>query len=83
MPILLLCKQVIASSYVFVSLVVKITDLWLACHELEPNAAEDPPCRGGSCAEAHKRPPIDLVWKLLDGVPAQKSSSSLDYGSKL
>ncbi|GFX17184.1 hypothetical protein TNCV_2857071 [Trichonephila clavipes] len=31
------------------SLMVKVTDLWLACHELELSAAKDPPCRGGHC----------------------------------
>ncbi|GFV19440.1 hypothetical protein TNCV_3663731 [Trichonephila clavipes] len=28
------------------SLVVQVTDLWLACHEFEPSTAEDPSCRG-------------------------------------
>ncbi|GFW89979.1 hypothetical protein TNCV_3741651 [Trichonephila clavipes] len=28
------------------SLVVKITDSWPVCHELEPSTAEEPPCRG-------------------------------------
>ncbi|GFX34023.1 hypothetical protein TNCV_912241 [Trichonephila clavipes] len=28
------------------SLVVKITDSWLACHEFEPSITEDPPCSG-------------------------------------
>ncbi|GFT73458.1 hypothetical protein TNCV_4020961 [Trichonephila clavipes] len=28
------------------SLVVKVTDSWLACHEFEFNTTEDPPCRG-------------------------------------
>ncbi|GFV38610.1 hypothetical protein TNCV_132491 [Trichonephila clavipes] len=28
------------------SLAVKVTGLWLACHELEPGTAEDPPCGG-------------------------------------
>ncbi|GFT86006.1 hypothetical protein TNCV_3256421 [Trichonephila clavipes] len=27
------------------SLVIKVTELWLACHEFESSAAEDPPCR--------------------------------------
>ncbi|GFW33152.1 hypothetical protein TNCV_2110801 [Trichonephila clavipes] len=30
------------------SLVVKITDSWSACHELEPSTAKDPPCRGAT-----------------------------------
>ncbi|GFW45536.1 hypothetical protein TNCV_3244761 [Trichonephila clavipes] len=29
------------------SLVVKLADSWLACHELEPSAADDPSCRRG------------------------------------
>ncbi|GFW91767.1 hypothetical protein TNCV_3400271 [Trichonephila clavipes] len=28
------------------SLVVKVTDSWLACHEFEPSVTENPPCRG-------------------------------------
>ncbi|GFX65491.1 uncharacterized protein TNCV_4735391 [Trichonephila clavipes] len=24
---------------------VKISDLWLACHEFKPSTSEDPPCR--------------------------------------
>ncbi|GFX30518.1 hypothetical protein TNCV_3461691 [Trichonephila clavipes] len=27
------------------SLVIKVTNSWLACHEFEPSATEDPPCR--------------------------------------
>ncbi|GFU62833.1 hypothetical protein TNCV_4279161 [Trichonephila clavipes] len=29
-----------------------------------------------------KRHPVDVEWKLGEGVPAQVSSSSLDHGSK-
>ncbi|GFW21892.1 hypothetical protein TNCV_1236171 [Trichonephila clavipes] len=29
------------------SLVVKMTDSWLVCHEFKPSAAEDPPCYVG------------------------------------
>ncbi|GFT48164.1 hypothetical protein TNCV_1001381 [Trichonephila clavipes] len=29
------------------SVVVKVVDLWLECHEFEPSTAEDPPCGGG------------------------------------
>ncbi|GFV06545.1 hypothetical protein TNCV_2948671 [Trichonephila clavipes] len=29
--------------------VVKVTDMQPACHEIEPCAAEDPPCRSGRC----------------------------------
>ncbi|GFS76485.1 hypothetical protein TNCV_1621061 [Trichonephila clavipes] len=49
------------------SLVVKVTDLRLACHEFEPSTAEDPPCRKGGCTlnmSRLKRPPVDVVWKL-------------------
>ncbi|GFV86486.1 kinesin-like protein [Trichonephila clavipes] len=63
---------------------VKVT--WLACFEFEPRAAEDPPCREGRCAlnpSRRKRPPIDMVGKLRERVPAQMSSSSLDHVSKL
>ncbi|GFX06080.1 hypothetical protein TNCV_446551 [Trichonephila clavipes] len=28
------------------SLVVKVTNLWLVCHEYKPSTAEDPACRG-------------------------------------
>ncbi|GFU30147.1 hypothetical protein TNCV_1784351 [Trichonephila clavipes] len=28
------------------SQVVKVTDSWPVCHELEPSTAEEPPCRG-------------------------------------
>ncbi|GFX39103.1 hypothetical protein TNCV_359171 [Trichonephila clavipes] len=40
-----------------VSLVVKVTDSWLTCHEFEPNTAEDQMCRGTmhvKSAEAQK-----------------------------
>ncbi|GFT90752.1 hypothetical protein TNCV_2777391 [Trichonephila clavipes] len=30
-----------------------------------------------------QRPPVRVVWKLGEGVPAQALSSSLDHGSKL
>ncbi|GFU31920.1 uncharacterized protein TNCV_1111701 [Trichonephila clavipes] len=42
------------------SLVVKVTDSWLACPAFEPSNAEDPPCRGAM----HVFP---LVWYLGDG----------------
>ncbi|GFT63673.1 hypothetical protein TNCV_871021 [Trichonephila clavipes] len=32
------------------SLVVKVTDSWLACHEFEPSIAEEPPFRGSRCS---------------------------------
>ncbi|GFW27762.1 hypothetical protein TNCV_766431 [Trichonephila clavipes] len=43
------------------SLVVKVMDAWLACHEFEPCTAEDPPCRGYRCTSnlsTLKRPPV-------------------------
>ncbi|GFY19252.1 uncharacterized protein TNCV_4226161 [Trichonephila clavipes] len=49
------------------SLVVKIADSWLACHEFDPGTAEDPPCRGGRYTlniSKLKRPSVDVVWKL-------------------
>ncbi|GFV14444.1 hypothetical protein TNCV_165711 [Trichonephila clavipes] len=42
------------------SLVVKITDSWLVCHEFE-----DPPCRGVRSTlniQRLKRPLVDVVW---------------------
>ncbi|GFW97399.1 HTH_Tnp_Tc3_2 domain-containing protein [Trichonephila clavipes] len=48
------------------SLVVKVTDSWLECHELEPSTTEDPSCRG-RCSlylSMLKRPTVDVVWKL-------------------
>ncbi|GFW97791.1 hypothetical protein TNCV_1425541 [Trichonephila clavipes] len=47
--------------------VVKGTDLWLECHELEPCNAEDPPCREGRCTFSLSRLKLDtdvVVWKL-------------------
>ncbi|GFU25219.1 hypothetical protein TNCV_3452001 [Trichonephila clavipes] len=67
------------------SLVLKDTDFWLACRELEPSNAEDLPCAGGRCTlntSGLKVPPIGVVWKLGEEVPAQVSSSSLDHSSK-
>ncbi|GFX94318.1 hypothetical protein TNCV_4293631 [Trichonephila clavipes] len=45
-------------------LVVKMTDSWLACHELEPCTTEDPPNREGQCTlnvSRFKRPPVGVV----------------------
>ncbi|GFT08376.1 hypothetical protein TNCV_3423291 [Trichonephila clavipes] len=61
-------------------------DSWLACQEFEPSAAEDHSCRGSHCTlnlPRLKRPPVGVVGKLREGIPAQVSSSSLPYGSKL
>ncbi|GFU96402.1 hypothetical protein TNCV_89781 [Trichonephila clavipes] len=50
------------------SLVVKITDSWLACLEFKPIAAEDPLCGGGRCMlnlSKFKHPPIGLeAWRV-------------------
>ncbi|GFT99236.1 hypothetical protein TNCV_4084141 [Trichonephila clavipes] len=56
------------------------------CHEFESGTAEVPPCRGGGCTSNTsrlKRPPIDVVWKLGEGMQSQLSSSSFDHRSKL
>ncbi|GFT11865.1 hypothetical protein TNCV_1923791 [Trichonephila clavipes] len=50
---------------------------------LEPRTTEDPACRGGRCTlnmSRLKRPSVGGLWKLGEGVSAQVSSSSLDYG---
>ncbi|GFT33975.1 uncharacterized protein TNCV_4384341 [Trichonephila clavipes] len=56
------------------SLVVKITDSWPVCYELELSTTEDPPCRGTMHIKSvkAKRPPVDVVWKLGGGVPELK-----------
>ncbi|GFX68601.1 hypothetical protein TNCV_1800141 [Trichonephila clavipes] len=41
------------------SLVVKVTDSWLSCHDLEPSTVEEPPCRGLSKSE-------DFIKEELD-----------------
>ncbi|GFX85763.1 hypothetical protein TNCV_2471651 [Trichonephila clavipes] len=46
------------------SLIVKVTDSWLACHEF------DPPCTGSRCTLNMSRfecPPISRVWKIGEG----------------
>ncbi|GFT61998.1 hypothetical protein TNCV_3811741 [Trichonephila clavipes] len=53
-----------------VGLVVKMTDSWPACHEFEPNTAEDLPFREDQCTlnlTRLKRSPIGMVWKLGEG----------------
>ncbi|GFS94644.1 hypothetical protein TNCV_3649801 [Trichonephila clavipes] len=58
---------------------------WLAYHEFESSAAEDPPCRGDHCTlnlSNLKRPLVGLMWTLGRGMPAHVSSSSLDHSSK-
>ncbi|GFW14455.1 hypothetical protein TNCV_298751 [Trichonephila clavipes] len=42
-------------------------DSWLASHEFEPGAAEDPPYRRSRCSlnlSKLKRRPVGVVWKL-------------------
>ncbi|GFX41472.1 hypothetical protein TNCV_3490121 [Trichonephila clavipes] len=68
------------------SLVIKVTDLWPACHEIEPSTPEDPPCKEGRCTLNMlrlKHPPVGVVWKLGEEVPAQVSSLSLDHDPNL
>ncbi|GFU45899.1 hypothetical protein TNCV_5102101 [Trichonephila clavipes] len=67
------------------SILVKIKDSWLECHEFELSSGEDPSCRIGQYTlnlSRLKRPPVAVVWKLGEGVPAHVSFSSLDHGSK-
>ncbi|GFW92905.1 hypothetical protein TNCV_3495381 [Trichonephila clavipes] len=52
------------------SLVVKVTDSWLAIHEFVPSSAEDPLYRGNRCSlnlSRLKRPPICVMRKLVSG----------------
>ncbi|GFV51529.1 hypothetical protein TNCV_2908321 [Trichonephila clavipes] len=53
------------------SLVVKVTDSWLACHEFEPELN----------LLRLKRPPVGMEVRRGD-VRSQVSSSSFDQGSK-
>ncbi|GFW75653.1 hypothetical protein TNCV_4428361 [Trichonephila clavipes] len=67
------------------SLVVNVTNSWLAFHEFEPSTMEDPPCRVAMHVKTVESSNVlPLVWcgSLERGVPAQVSSSSLDHGSK-
>ncbi|GFT30439.1 hypothetical protein TNCV_2377281 [Trichonephila clavipes] len=57
------------------SLMDKVTDSWLTCHEFEPGTVEDSPFRGGRSTLNMwrlKRSPVGMVWKLGENV----SSSS-------
>ncbi|GFX45517.1 hypothetical protein TNCV_2740541 [Trichonephila clavipes] len=68
------------------SLVVKVRDSWLACHEFESGTAEDQLCRDSRCTlnlSRLKRPAVVVMRKLGEDVPAQVSSPSLDHDSKL
>ncbi|GFS84382.1 hypothetical protein TNCV_4605892 [Trichonephila clavipes] len=59
------------------TLVVKVTDSWMACHEFEPCTAEDPPCRGGRCTlnmKRLKRPPVEEVSLVTAPVQVQSIS---------
>ncbi|GFY15248.1 hypothetical protein TNCV_1570591 [Trichonephila clavipes] len=54
------------------NLVVKVTDSWLAYHEFESNAGDDPPCRKGHCAlnlSRFKRPPFGVVLNRSSVIP--------------
>ncbi|GFU73838.1 hypothetical protein TNCV_554661 [Trichonephila clavipes] len=53
-----------------------VTNSWLTCHEFEPSAAEDPPCRDSRCSRL-KRLPAGVVWRLGDGVPTHVSSLTM------
>ncbi|GFY27188.1 hypothetical protein TNCV_2068091 [Trichonephila clavipes] len=57
-------------------LVVKVPDSWPTCHAFEPSTAKDPPCEGTYMLEL-RRPPVGVVWKLGEGVPAEVLSSHL------
>ncbi|GFW72855.1 hypothetical protein TNCV_1266981 [Trichonephila clavipes] len=68
------------------SLMVKITDSWLSCHEFEPSTTKDPPCREAMRVKSVESSNVLLlVWygSWERDVPVQVSSSSLGYGSKL
>ncbi|GFV97867.1 hypothetical protein TNCV_2021821 [Trichonephila clavipes] len=68
------------------SLVVKVTNSWSAFNEFELSAAGDTPWRGTmhiKSLESLKVPPVGVVWYLVEGLPAQVSSTTLDHGSKL
>ncbi|GFW19886.1 hypothetical protein TNCV_3561891 [Trichonephila clavipes] len=62
-----------------VSLVVKVTDSWLACR-FESSTCEYQPCRGGRCTlnlSRLKCPPIVLMWKLIEGAIGNSGRGSL------
>ncbi|GFW97509.1 hypothetical protein TNCV_4991841 [Trichonephila clavipes] len=46
------------------SLVVKVTDMWLVCHEFKPSTVEEPPCREEGCCSLNlsklKPPPVGV-----------------------
>ncbi|GFW32115.1 hypothetical protein TNCV_2601411 [Trichonephila clavipes] len=46
---------------------VKVSNLWQACEEFEPNTVEHQPCRGGRYMLNMSRlkcPPVGVVWNL-------------------
>ncbi|GFT84691.1 hypothetical protein TNCV_2767101 [Trichonephila clavipes] len=53
-------------------LVVKVTDSWPACHEFEPNTAEDPTCKGAM----HVRSVEDQTFFLWCGVEVGRGATS-------
>ncbi|GFU55092.1 hypothetical protein TNCV_425991 [Trichonephila clavipes] len=45
------------------SLMVKVTDSWLACHEFEPSTDKDPPCGGAMHIKfVESSNVLPLVW---------------------
>ncbi|GFS61384.1 hypothetical protein TNCV_3105621 [Trichonephila clavipes] len=59
------------------SLVVKVTNSWLACHEFKPGTVEDPSCTGDRCTLNMSRlkcPPVGVVLKLGEDVWDASSS---------
>ncbi|GFW07404.1 hypothetical protein TNCV_865761 [Trichonephila clavipes] len=44
------------------SLVVKVTDSWLVCHDFEPGTTEDSPCRVAEVAERCSLPKSSNRW---------------------
>ncbi|GFV73930.1 hypothetical protein TNCV_2641941 [Trichonephila clavipes] len=62
------------------------TDSWLVCLEFESSTTENTSLLKGLMQDIYgdsQTPSIGVVWKLGKQEPAQVSSSSLDYGSKL
>ncbi|GFT23010.1 hypothetical protein TNCV_1857881 [Trichonephila clavipes] len=50
----------------------KVTDSWQACHEFEPSADEDPPCRGAmhvKSVESSNVLPLGLKKKVYEDSP--------------
>ncbi|GFY26682.1 hypothetical protein TNCV_2880101 [Trichonephila clavipes] len=56
------------------SLVYKVTIFWQACHELEPNTAEDPTYRGDRCTLNRSRLKSPSVGEFRILRPVAKNS---------